>query len=481
MAQSIGFNPIFLSAGPTQFWVLLGVIGCYFLPFLASAIFLGSAFLIGARFFGRVYFADLLGAGLAGLLFLVAMVIVPPRHLLLVPLALWLVSCLAWSRVANSRAMLAAAIVLAAGVVVADVTVEPITTSQYKGVSYARHFPDAQRIYEDWGPQGYLEIYTSSYFHFAPGLSDMAAIDLPSMPENAYLGMFIDGDGPIGLMKELPPDQRAYFRYLPMAEPYLLRPNADTFVAQLGGGISTRVALGLGARSVTAAEPNPLIPRALRSATIAPLVGHVLDDARVKLIPTEGRIAIESYPAHFDVVDLSLVDSIGLSSPGGLSVVEKYAYSRQAMRDYMTALKLRRHPLGHDLEQGKSAQGGAEAADHDARRRPGDRSQGSGPELLRQPRLSLDRDDSLPPRRLYRGRDQAARRLQQAHGLRRGVGARPEGGRRDGCGRAAGLARSARGCGRFSTAGRRSGGCDRQHRDRRPDQPDGRRRRSDRS
>jgi SAM-dependent methyltransferase len=338
-AQSIGFNPIFLSAGPQQFWLLLGVIGCYFLPFLASAMFLGSAFLVGARFFGRVYFADLLGAGLAGLMFLVAMAIVPPRHLLLVPLALWLIACLAWARVAASRALLGAALVLAALVVFVDVTAEPISTSPYKGVAYARHFPDAQRIYEDWGPQGYLEIYSSSYFHFAPGLSDMAAIDLPTMPENAYLGMFIDGDGPIGLMKQLPPEQSAYFRYLPMAMPYLLRPNADAFMVQFGGGISTRVALGLGARSVVAAEPNPLIPRALRSPKIAPIVGNILADPRITLIPTDGRIAIQRYPDHFDVIDLSLVDSIGLSSPGGLSVVEKYAYSRQAMLAYMRALK----------------------------------------------------------------------------------------------------------------------------------------------
>ena len=338
-AQQLGFNPVFLSAGPAQFWVLLGVVGCYFLPFLAAALFLGSAFLIGAERFGRVYFADLFGAGLAGLLFLAAMALVPPERLLLVPLALWVLACLAWSRASGHRPVALAALVLglAAGIVVT--TTQTIATSSYKGISYARAFPDAKQLYRDWGPQGDLSIYSSSYFHFAAGLSDMAALDLPTMPEDAYLGLFVDGDGPTGVMKPLKPGEEAYFRYLPMAMPFVVRPHADTFVVQFGGGISTRVALGLGARSVTAAEANPMIPRALRSAAIGPLAGDVFGDPRVSLIPTEGRIAIGASGRQYDVVDLSLIDSIGLSSPGGLSVVEKYAYAQEAMERYMRALK----------------------------------------------------------------------------------------------------------------------------------------------
>jgi hypothetical protein len=39
------------------------------------------------------------------------------------------------------------------------------------------------------------------------------------------------------------------------------------------------------------------------------------------------------------VIDLSLADSAGLSSPGGFAIVEKYAYTREAMAAYMRALK----------------------------------------------------------------------------------------------------------------------------------------------
>ena len=39
------------------------------------------------------------------------------------------------------------------------------------------------------------------------------------------------------------------------------------------------------------------------------------------------------------MVDLSLADSAGLSSPGGFAIVEKYSYTREAMAAYMRALK----------------------------------------------------------------------------------------------------------------------------------------------
>ena len=42
---------------------------------------------------------------------------------------------------------------------------------------------------------------------------------------------------------------------------------------------------------------------------------------------------------RYDVIDLSLADSAGLSNPGGFAIVEKYAYTREAMSAYMRALK----------------------------------------------------------------------------------------------------------------------------------------------
>src|SRR5262249_22822026 len=164
---------IFLVSDPQQKLRLLANFLLYFSPFLPGAVFLGLAFLRGQKAFGRVYFSDLAGSGLGGLAFLGALYIMPPERLLLLPLGLWFLSGLAWFRLQRDAAGLLLLLAAGAAGVVLNLAMPQIVSSPYKGVSYARNFPDAQRIYEAASPFGDLEVYRSSYFHFAPGLSDM--------------------------------------------------------------------------------------------------------------------------------------------------------------------------------------------------------------------------------------------------------------------------------------------------------------------
>ena len=70
VAQSLGFNPIELVANPEQKFKLFYLFLVYFIPFLPGALFLGLVFMRGQAVFGKVYFADLTGSGLCGLVFL---------------------------------------------------------------------------------------------------------------------------------------------------------------------------------------------------------------------------------------------------------------------------------------------------------------------------------------------------------------------------------------------------------------------------
>src|SRR5262249_50774670 len=156
----------------------------------------------------------------------------------------------------------------------------------------------------------------------------------------AYLGMYIDGEGPSGIIRELPPEATAYYRFLPMVYPYLLKRAPDTFVVQFGGGISTSVALRMNSRSVTVAEGNPAVLAAVRTDTgLRDFAGDVLDNPKVKVIDYDGRLYLAHTSERYDVIDLSLADSAGLSSPGGFAIVEKFSYTREAMVSYMRALK----------------------------------------------------------------------------------------------------------------------------------------------
>ncbi len=345
-AQQVPFNAIFLVSDPAQKWRLAANFVFYLLPFLAGALFLGIVFLKAQHAFARIYFADLAGSGFSGLAFLVAMYVLAPETLILAPLALWLAGALCWFAAVGQTRHALAACGLAVLMTIVHVTapgvlgLPTLNVSDYKGVSYARKFPDNQRVYESRSPFGYLEVYASSYLHFAPGLSDNAAFNLPKMPANAYLGLYIDSDGPIGIIRDLPAAETGYYKYLPMIYPYLLKQKGDVFVVQFGGGLSTALALSTDAASVTVAEGNPAILHAFRTDPfLKDFTGDILAKPRVSVVPYDGRLHLSAVRGRYDVIDLSLADSAGLSSPGGFAIVEKYAYTREAMRNYMRALK----------------------------------------------------------------------------------------------------------------------------------------------
>jgi spermidine synthase len=340
--QQLGFNAIFLVSDPAQKWKLLQIFLAELTPFLSGAFFLGCVFLKSNRTFGRVYFADLAGAGLCGLVFLLAMYVLTPANLIAAPLTLWFTACLAWAFGPGGRGalfpfLISGALAFAGHFALPQaIGLKTLAVNDYKGVAYARKFPDAKKVYESASPFGFLEVYSSSYLHFAPGLSDNAGFNLPAMPANAYLGLYIDGDGPIGIMRDLTEKETAYFQFLPMVYPYIIKSAPKTFITQFGGGISTEVALHSGAKDVTVAEGNRAVLEAFHADAIRNFTGDIL--SKVRVIGYEGRHFLAQTGERFDVIDLSLADSVGLSNPGGFAIVEKFSYTREAMETYMRAL-----------------------------------------------------------------------------------------------------------------------------------------------
>ena len=341
-AQQLPFNPIFIVSDPLQKWRLVANFALYLLPFLAGSLFLGTVFLRAQKVFGRVYFADLLGSGLCGLLTLGSLFLFRPDNLVLVPVVLAGIGSVLWFLGLGSRKWAVALTVISFVAIAVHLylpdaaKISKLSVSDYKGVSYARKFPDSKQQYEGISPFGHLEVYSSSYLHFAPGLSDNASLNLEEMPANAYLGLYVDGDGPIGIMRDLSDKDTAYFHYLPMIYPYLITTKPKTFVVQFGGGISTMVALH-SSSNVTVGEANPAFLKAFRESDVLKnFTKDILN--RVTVIPYDGRLFLANTSERYDVIDLSLADSAGLSNPGGFAIVEKYSYTQEAMQHYMHAL-----------------------------------------------------------------------------------------------------------------------------------------------
>ena len=439
VAQQLPFNAIFLVSDPNQKWRLIANFALYFLPFFSGALFLGTLFLKRQKTFGRLYFADLTGSGIAGLLVLAAMYVLPPETITLAPLALWAIATLLWFGSAASRRALAGAAALvvvafAAAMVVPNVLgITTLAVNSYKGISYARNFPDAERIYRNVSPFGDVQIYASSYMHFAPGLSDNAAFNLPEVPANAYVGMYIDGDGPEGIMRNLAPSETAYFRFLPMYYPYVIKQAPKVFVVQFGGGISTNVALRSGATHVTVAESNPAVLAAFDDPRIRAFTGDILHDPRIDVVPYEGRLALSGRAG-----------SVRRRRPQprrlGRPVEPRRLRHRREVRLHARGAghlharaEAGRHPVGDAVEQGGAGEVDPALLRDDGGRGPHRRRRRCGRRLLRLLDLPVDDDRPLQARRLHARRGRQAPRALGVDVVRRGLFAglrlRPEDGR----------------------------------------------------
>jgi spermidine synthase len=347
LAQHVPFNPVLITSDPAQ----LAWIGAYYViysvPFLAGGLFIGAAFTALASQTHKLYFWNMLGSGLGGLLVLALMYVLPPGSLIypLVGLAAVpaLLCCIWWSPVEGRfhlRSQEAVLFLVLTGLCFLLVArYGALSVSDFKPISYARKYPDAAEVYRAFSPRGEVNVYSSSYFHFAPGLSDNASFAVGPMPQNAFLGLFTDGNGPVGIMRKLRPEEGRYVDFLPMAAPYLLLDRPNVLILRLGGGAGIHTALHEGAREVRVVEPDPdLIAMLKDTPFFRTYTGDMLRDPRVKVVNGEARAFAGTTREKFDLVEIGLVDSIGLSQAGGYSVEENYLYTVEAIRDYLRCL-----------------------------------------------------------------------------------------------------------------------------------------------
>ncbi len=344
-AQAVPFNPVMIVSDRRQLlWI-----GAYYLiygiPFFIGALFINASFVVLSSRVHSLYFWNMAGSGVGGLFILLFMYLLPPDQLTIPLIALsGVTAALCLIEEEGGRLRLRAERMMAAGgtLLVSAALVlmfGKISVSEFKGISYARNFADATLHYHSYSPLGEMHVYGSSAFHFAPGLSDNASLNLAAMPRNAYRGLYIDGGGPIGIMRSLQPSEQRYMDYLPMSAPYLVLDRPRVLLVGLGGGIGAFTALYHGASLVQVVEPNPDLIHLLRDVPeFRAYTGDLLRDPRVRVAAAEPRAFTSGTRGTYDLVEISLIDSVGLSQAGGYSVDPNYTYTVEAIEDYMKSL-----------------------------------------------------------------------------------------------------------------------------------------------
>ena len=345
LAQKVPFNPIFLASDSRQLWFISAYYIIYGAPFFIIAAFVGTAFIALHDSIQGVYFWNMVGSGAGGIIIVVCMFLFPPQYLIIPILGLTIIAALFSSISADGSFPLPHLIglcVTALASVLLTFFWGNIRISDYKDISYVRRYADSTLVHHSYGPAGEFHVYASRYFHFAPGLSDNAVLKIPFMPTQLYWGLFIDGSGPIGIMGNLKDDEKIYMDYLPMAAPYTMISDPEILLVNLNGGINAQIARYNGARRIDIVEPSSEMIRLLKEdPNISSFTGDLLNDFshNIHVIRGEGRSHCVNNQNSYDLIEISLVDSVGLTDSGGYAVHEDFKYTVEAFREYFSGLK----------------------------------------------------------------------------------------------------------------------------------------------
>jgi len=345
LAQMVPFNPIFLASDTRQLWFIGAYYIIYGFPFFIIAAYVGISFIALRDRIQGVYFWNMIGSGLGGLFIVLFMFFLPPQYLLLPILALTILAAMLTCCRFSGKWLfpLPYAIFLALSTVFSIIFTffwGNIRISDYKDISYVRRYADSSLVHHSYGPAGEFHVYASKYFHFAPGLSDNAVLKIENLPSQLYWGLFIDGSGPIGIMGNLLEEEKIYMDFLPMTAPYTMITDPNVLLVNLSGGINAQVALYNGAHSIDIVEPSPEIIRLFKNdPTVLPFTGRLLETDKINVIRGEGRSHCANNEGSYDLIEISLVDSVGLTDSGGYTVHEDFKYTVEAFKEYFSGLK----------------------------------------------------------------------------------------------------------------------------------------------
>jgi hypothetical protein len=125
----------------------------------------------------------------------------------------------------------------------------------------------------------------------------------------------------------------------PPALANVLRPHGEFAIIGPGGGVDVLRAVANGSPSVTGIEINPIIATTIMRGRYADYAQHLYDRPDVHINVTDGRSFLRSTPQHFDVVQMTLVDTWASTAAGAFALSENNLYTVEAFEGYFKHLK----------------------------------------------------------------------------------------------------------------------------------------------
>ncbi len=283
-------------------------------PFFITGLLFSVVFARHPSRVTQLYGADLLGGSLACLALVPLLNFIGgPNTILFAALAVALAG-IAWGASATRRVPAVIAL-----------TFLVLIVANFRGklidIVYAKGMKRETPLYAKWNALSRVEVDKSG----------------------AATAIVIDADASTYIMNSDPYHwDEAYRRNLMSAASSIanvLRPRGDFAIIGPGGGVDVLRAVANGSPNVTGIEINPIIATDIMRGTFADYAHHLYQIPEVHMHVSDGRSFVRNSRDHYDVVQMTLVDTWASTAAGAFALSENNLYTVEAFREYFEHLK----------------------------------------------------------------------------------------------------------------------------------------------
>ena len=328
LVNVIPFDSFRVGLEGRQLLYLVAYYVCLAVPFFFTGLALGITLSRMPANAGKVYGFNMIGSGLGCLLVLVGPSAFGGGGTVVMACLLGLAAAFLFG-LRFSKALSGVVLASGAGLIVLLFNLPSgldIGMSPYKGLSQALLQSQARTVWTRWNAFSRVDVIEGSAMHAAPGLSLAYGDALPPQ-----VAIAVDGEDLSPISRTRVQDAR-FTEYLPTSLAYHLSPGPRALIIEPQGGLDVLTALHHRSTSVVSVVSNPLVVEAVRR--YGQEGSQVVSDARVQVVTEGARSYLRRSEELFDVVQLSLGDSLRVVVAGSYSLSEDYLYTVEAFKEY---------------------------------------------------------------------------------------------------------------------------------------------------